>query len=76
MEVDITLILKIIVIAFIHWMLVPFALKALVERRRVLGGKKAPWAVAIIFLTCVGSLVYLMFHPNFGMETETRTEIV
>jgi hypothetical protein len=76
MEVDITLILKVILIAFINWALVPFALKALVERKHVLGGKKAPWAVAIIFLTCAGSLLYLIFHPNFGVETETRTEIV
>ena len=76
MEIDITLILKIILLGFIHWMLVPFALKALVERKRVLGGKKAPWAVAIIFLACVGSLLYLIFHPNFGAEAEARTEIV
>ena len=76
MEVDIILILKIILLGFIHWMLVPFALKALIERKRVLGGKKAPWAVAIIFFACVGSLLYLIFHPNFGTETEARTEIV
>jgi hypothetical protein len=76
MEVDITLIVKVILLGFIHWMLVPFALKALVGRKHVVGGKKAPWAVAIIFLTCVGSLIYLIFHPTFGMEAETQTEIV
>ena len=76
MEIDTIFILKIIALGFIHWMLVPFALKALIERKRVIGGKKAPWAVGIIFLTCIGSLIYLIFHPNIGMETETRTEIV
>jgi hypothetical protein len=76
MAIDITLILKIILLGFIHWMLVPFALKALLERRQVIGGKKAPWAVAIILLTCVGSLLYLMFHPTFGATADTQTEIV
>jgi hypothetical protein len=76
MEVDIILILKIVLLAFIHWMLVPLALKALIERKHVLGGKKAPWAVAIIFLTCIGSLIYLTVHPNFGVGPETQTEIM
>lgn len=76
MEVDWILILKIIVLSFIHWMLVGFALKALVERKRVIGGKKAPWAVAIIFLTCVGSLLYLIIHPNIGVTADTQTETV
>ena len=74
MEVDFTLVIKIIVLGFIHWMLVPFALKALIERKRVLGGKKAPWAVSIVLLTCVGSLIYLIFHPTFGTEAETQAE--
>ena len=64
MEVDVILITKIVLLAIIHWMLVPLALQALIERRRVVGGRKAPWAVAIVFLTCLGSLFYLIFHPQ------------
>ena len=74
MEANTIFILKIVALALIHWMLVPVALKALIERKRVFGGKKAPWALAIIFMTCVGSLIYLIFHPTFDMETETQTE--
>lgn len=69
MEVDVVLILKIVFLGIIHWMLVPLALQALIERRRVIGGRKAPWAVAIVFLTCLGSLFYLIFHP------QTQTEL-
>ena len=64
MEVDVILILKIVLLGLIHWMLVPLELRALVERRQVIGGRKAPWAVAIVFITCLGSLLYLIFHPQ------------
>ncbi len=64
MEIDAILIVKIVLLALIHWMLVPLALQALIERRRVVGGRKAPWAVAIVFMTCLGSLLYLIFHPQ------------
>ena len=73
MEIDIILILKIVLLGIIHWMLVPLALQALIERRRVLGGRKAPWAVAIVFLTCIGSLLYLIFHPQTQTELEPQT---
>lgn len=69
MEIDVILIAKIVLLALIHWMLVPLALQALIEKRRVMGGRKAPWAVAIVFMTCLGSLLYLIFHP------QTQTEL-
>ena len=75
MEVDVVLILKIVLLGVIHWMLVPLALHALIERQRVVGGRKAPWAVAIVFITCLGSLLYLIFHPQTQTETQTQTEL-
>ena len=69
MEIDVILIAKIVLLALIHWMLVPLALQALIEKRRVMGGRKAPWAVAILSITCLGSLLYLIFHP------QTQTEL-
>ena len=68
MELDVILIAKIVLLAVIHWMLVPLALQALIERRRVIGGRKAPWAVAIVLFTCLGSLLYLIFHPRAQTE--------
>ena len=68
MEIDVILIAKIVLLALIHWMLVPLALQALIEKRRVIGGRKAPWAVAIVFMTCLGSLLYLIFHPQAQTE--------
>ncbi len=75
MEANTILIVKIIVLGLIHWTLVPIALQALIERRRVIGGKKAPWAAAIVLLTGLGSLLYLIFHPQLQRETQTRTEV-
>jgi len=40
MEADITLIGKIILLGFIHWMLVPFALKALIEKSTFLAERR------------------------------------
>jgi uncharacterized membrane protein YwzB len=68
MEIDAILIVKIVILALIHWMLVPLALQALIEKRRVIGGRKAPWAVAIVVVTCLGSLLYLIFHPQTQRE--------
>jgi len=62
--VETDFILKLVFFGLAHWLLVPFALESLIARDRVLGGHKAPWAIAIIFFTCFGSLFYLMLHPQ------------
>jgi len=50
--------------ALLHWALVPRALQGLFERQRAVGGRMAPWALAIVFLTCFGPLSYLVLHPQ------------
>lgn len=70
MELDLIFVLKIALLGIIHWMFVPLALQTLMERQQVIGGHKAPWAVAIIFITCLGSLLYLIFHPNIQTESQ------
>ena len=74
MELDVTLIVKIIIIGIIHWTLVPLALQALVNRKQVLGRRKAPWAIAIIFITCLGSLLFLICHPQIQTQTQSHTQ--
>lgn len=69
------LIAKIVVLALIHWALVPVALQTLIERPKVIGGRKAPWAVAIIMITCLGSLLYLIFHPQLQRQARPQTEV-
>ena len=66
-------ILKIVLVGVIHWMLVILVLPDLVSRHRVVGRKRF-WAVAILFLTCFGSLAYLMAHPQ--VLTQSHSEEV
>jgi len=57
-------IIRIILLGVIHWILAGFLLHDLAYREKVFGGHKAPWAIVIIFILCLGSLIYLMFHPQ------------
>jgi len=57
-------VLRIVLFGIVHWVLAGILLQDLATRKKVFGGKKAPWAVAIIFIPCFGSLMYLAFHPD------------
>ena len=59
---ELEMILKIVLLSLIHWALVPIALTYLVERQRVLGGRKGLWVVPIVFISCLGPLAYLIAH--------------
>lgn len=57
-------ILKLVLFGLTHWVLVGLVLPDIAGRKRVMGGKKWPWVVGVIFFTCFGSLAYLAFHPQ------------
>ncbi len=57
-----------VILGLAHWALVPMALEDLVVRQRVVGGRKGLWALAILFVTCLGSLAYLLIHPEIRTE--------
>lgn len=61
---DLERILGLVLFGLLHWVLAAMLLGDLSSRKRVLGGHKAPWAVAIILVTFVGSLAYLLCHPG------------
>ena len=54
----------------LHWVLALMLVQDLAERKHVLGGRKAPWAVAILLFTFLGSLVYLLCHPAIFTERD------
>ena len=64
-------ILALIVFSIMHWVLALMLLEDLGDRKRVLGGRKWPWAIAIIFITFIGSLVYLLFHPKILQDHDS-----
>ncbi|OGO42604.1 MAG: hypothetical protein A2137_05420 [Chloroflexi bacterium RBG_16_58_8] len=57
-------IIRIVLFAIVHWVLAGVLLNDLVSRRKVFGGRKAPWAIVILVIPCFGSLAYLLFHPQ------------
>ena len=50
-------------LGIIHWAVVPMVLERLFSRPKVVGSR-AVWGLAIVCLTCVGSLAYLLVHPD------------
>ncbi len=68
-------ILKVVLVGLIHWVLAGLVLPDLARRQRVIGGRKAPWAVAILFITGFGSLAYLMFHPQMLTQEYAEREL-
>ena len=65
-------ILSLILFGLLHWVLAVMLLQDLMERKRVLGGRKWPWAIAIIFVTFIGSLVYLFCHPGIFYGSDSK----
>jgi uncharacterized membrane protein YwzB len=75
METDAIVRITVLAIALgiIHWALVPITLERLIDRPKVVGNK-ALWGAAIVFATCLGSLAYLLVHPDTESEAETSRE--
>ncbi len=61
-------ILTLVLFCVLHLVLAIMLLHDLANRERVLGGRKAPWAIAILFVTFLGSLLYLLCHPKIFYE--------
>lgn len=62
--------LKFIIFGILHWVLAFMMLYDLASREKVLFGKKAIWAVLIIFVTVLGSVLYLLCHPQIFFREE------
>jgi hypothetical protein len=65
---DVLWIIRLVVFGLSHWVLAILLLRDLAYRKRVLGGKKWPWALAIIFISWLGSILYLLCHPQIFYE--------
>ena len=67
-------ILRIVLFGVVHWILAGIVLQDLVSREKVFGGRKWPWGIVIIFITCFGSLLYLLFHPDILNPESSRRD--
>ncbi len=73
MELD--WILRLILFAVMHWILAIMMLQDLASRERVLGGRKWPWALIILLVTFLGSLLYLVCHPRIIIGGDYKDDI-
>ena len=64
--------LALVLFSILHLTLAIMLLQDLADRKRVLGGRKAPWAVLILFVTFLGSLLYLLCHPGIFYDSEHK----
>jgi hypothetical protein len=67
---DWSILWRFIAFGILHWLLAFIMLRDLANRQKVLFGKKAIWAVLIIFIFILGSVLYLLCHPQifFGED--------
>ncbi len=65
-------VLGLVAFGILHWVLAVMLLEDLSTRKHVLGGRKAPWAAAILLLTFVGSVAYLLCHPDIFYGPDHR----
>lgn len=65
-------ILRWVLFGITHWVLAGMMLNDLGNRQRVLGGKKWIWAVVILLVFIMGSVLYLLCHPKifFGEDSK------
>ena len=56
--------LRIVLFSIIHWALAGIMMTDLVNRARVVGGRKGPWLALVMLVPGFGSLLYLVFHPD------------
>lgn len=72
-EAIVRIVVMAVALGIVHWALVPITLERLVDRPKVVGNKVV-WGAAIVFITCLGSLSYLLLHPDTERGTETSRE--
>lgn len=66
-------IIRVVLFSIVHWVLAGFMLNDLSSRKKVFGGRKAPWVIAVLFIPCLGSIFYIMFHPRiFNPDDDGR----
>jgi len=65
-------ILALVLFCILHLVLAMMLLHDLANRKQVLGGHKAPWAIVILFVTFIGSLLYLLSHPKIFYSSDNE----
>ncbi|UCH42598.1 MAG: hypothetical protein JSW16_07260 [Dehalococcoidales bacterium] len=65
-------IIALVLFGILHWVLAIMLLNDLAEREKVLGGRKWIWGIAIVAITFIGSLLYLLCHPKIFYDSDLK----
>ena len=65
-------IIALVLFGILHWVLAIMLLNDLAEREKVLWGRKWIWGVAIVAVTFIGSLLYLLCHPKIFYDSDLK----
>lgn len=68
-------IISLVIFCLLHLTLAIMLLQDLADREQVFGRRKAPWALLIMFLTFLGPLLYLIFHPRIFIENKKKDDL-
>lgn len=61
---ELSRVLAITLLSILHLFLAGMLLDDISKRKRILGGRKVPWVIIIIFVVFAGALLYLLCHPR------------
>jgi len=65
-------VLELVLFSVLHWILTGTILNDIANRKRILGGHKAPWVIVVILLTFVGSyFIFFATHKSSVVMTKT-----
>jgi len=67
-------IMALVLFGVLHWVLAIMLLNDMARREKAKGGRKALWVFAIIFITFLGSMLYLLFHPSYFFDSDDEDE--
>ncbi len=64
---ELSWVLRLVLFGVAHWVMAGLILPDIAARQHVLGGRKWVWVVVVVFVSCFGSIAYLLAHPQMLM---------
>lgn len=67
-------ILALVLFGILHWVLAIMLLNDMAHREKDHGTRRVLWIIAVIFITFLGSMLYLLFHPSYFFDSDDEDD--